>query len=64
MVRLLTDLEQGRRGFFVIVQLAEDLSKDKAVRRRLTLLDRTEPNDSPLWDVSALCVMIDAKNSP
>ena len=41
--RLLTDLEQDRSRFVVRGWLAEDLGKDKPVRRRLSLLDRSEP---------------------
>ena len=41
--KLLTDLEQDRSRFVVRGWLAEDLGKDKPVRRRLSLLDRSEP---------------------
>ena len=57
--RLLTDLEQDRSRFIVRGQLAEDVDKDKPIRRRLSRPDRSEPNESPFLDVSAPWVMID-----
>ena len=56
---LLTDLEQDRSRFIVRGQLAEDVDKDKPIRRRLSRPDRSEPNESPFLDVSAPWVMID-----
>ena len=47
--RLLTDLEQDRSRFIVRGQLAEDVDKDKTVRRRLSRPDRSEPNESPYY---------------
>ena len=41
--RLLTDLKQDRSRFIVRGWLAEDLDKDKPVRRRLSRPDRAEP---------------------
>jgi hypothetical protein len=57
--RLLTDLEQDRSRFIVRVKLADDVDKDKPVRRRLSRPDRSEPNESPFLDASAPWVMID-----
>lgn len=56
---LLTDLEQDRSRFIVRGQLAEDVDKDKPMRRRLWLKDRSEPNELPFRDVPASWVMID-----
>jgi len=56
---LLTDLEQDRSRFIVRGQLAEDVDKDKPMRRRLWLKDRSEPNELPFLDEPAPWVMID-----
>ena len=42
LARLLTDLERDRSRFIIRGQLAEDVDKDKPVRRRLRRLDRKE----------------------